>query len=212
MSYAQRSGMPDDTNWVGNIYHGINQSLWKPSYDTNSDYVAYLGRIVEPKGVHHAIAAVKKYNETAEKPLKLKIAGKHYTGHSKDSYWQNVIQPELDDTVEYVGHIADHGGKQAFLADAKALIVPSIFNEPFGMVTIEALACGTPVIGSPRGATPEIIKDGVTGFVVEPEGIAVAIAKISSIDRHACRADVEERFTLERMARRHIDAYQSLIN
>ncbi len=212
MSYAQRTGMPNDTNWVGNIYHGIDPTLWNPSYDTDSDYVAYLGRIVEPKGVHHAIAAVKKYNETAQKPLKLKIAGKHYTGHSKDSYWQNIIQPELDDMIEYVGHIADHDAKQAFLAGAKALIVPSTFDEPFGMVTIEALACGTPVIGSSRGATPEIINDGVTGFVAEPGTIADAITKMDSIDRHACRADVEERFTLERMAHGHIDAYQSLIN
>ncbi|MDB5176446.1 MAG: hypothetical protein JWN75_114 [Candidatus Saccharibacteria bacterium] len=211
MSYAQRSGMPDDTNWVGNIYHGLKTNEWTPNYATDSDYVAYLGRIVEPKGVHLAIEAVKKYNETADMPLKLKIAGKHYTGHSKDSYWQTQIEPQLGNDIEYVGHIADQDEKNKFLAGAKALIVPSTFSEPFGMVTIEALASGTPVIGSRNGATPEIIKDGETGFVVNPLDISSAISKLDTIDRHMCRSDVEERFTLERMARDHLDTYQTLI-
>ena len=211
MSYVQRAGMPDDTNWVGNVYHGLNIDDWTPNYEPAGDYVAYLGRIVEPKGVHYAIEAVKKYNQTADKPLKLKIAGKHYTGHSKDAYWQTKIEPELGEHIEYIGHIADHDEKQAFLGNAKALIVPSIFSEPFGMVTIEALACGTPVIGSPNGATPEIIQDGVTGYIVEPEDIADALTKIDAIDRHACRNDAEERFTLERMASDHLGIYNSLV-
>jgi glycosyltransferase involved in cell wall biosynthesis len=212
MSLAQRAGMPDGTNWAGNIYHGLNVDEWQPRFDGDSDYVAYLGRIVSQKGVEYAIAAVKKYNETASKPLKLKIAGKHYAGHGKDNYWQETIEPLLGNDIEYVGHISDHTDKNNFLADAKVLIVPSTFDEPFGMVTIEALACGTPVIGSPNGATPEIIKDGVTGFVVEPDQIANAITKIDQIDRHACRIDVEEHFTLKRMASEHLSVYQSLQN
>lgn len=212
MSYAQRAGMPSDTNWVGNVYHGLDMAQWQPRTSGDSDYVAYLGRIVEPKGVHHAITAVKKYNETAAKPLKLKIAGKHYAGHSKDSYWQEVIEPQLGGDIEYVGHIADHRAKNDFLAGAKALIVPSTFSEPFGMVTIEALASGTPVIGSHSGATPEIINEGRTGFVVEPDEIATALAKIDTIDRAACRQDAEARFTLERMAADHLAIYQSLQN
>lgn len=211
MSYAQRGGMPSDTNWVGNIYHGLNMSQWQPRLSGDSDYVAYLGRIVEPKGVQYAIAAVKKYNETAAKPLKLKIAGKHYAGHSKDTYWQEVIEPEIGGNIEYIGHIADHQEKNEFLAGAKALIVPSTFDEPFGMVTIEALACGTPVIGSPKGATPEIIKDSITGFVVEPENITDAITRIGSIDRRDCREDAKARFTLSRMAYDHIAMYSSVI-
>ena len=210
MSYAQRAGMPADTRWVGNVYHGLNLTEWQPNLHPSGDYVAYLGRIIEPKGVHYAIEAIKKYNETAEKPLQLKIAGKHYAGHSKDTYWQEQIEPQLGGDIKYVNYIADHDARRDFLANAKALIVPSTFDEPFGMVTIESLACGTPVIGSSKGATPEIIKEGVTGFIVEPENIADAIAKIDTIDRSACRADVEERFTLGRMASDHLNVYQSL--
>lgn len=211
MSQAQRTGMPDDTNWVGNIYHGLDLSQWQPRLTGDSDYVAYLGRIVEPKGVHNAIAAVKKYNESASRPLKLKIAGKHYSGHSKDTYWQTVIEPELGGAIEYVGHIADHKTKNEFLAGAKALIVPSLFSEPFGMVTIEALACGTPVIGGVNGATPEIIEDGTNGFIVESQNIAHALTKINSINRSDCRAVAETRFSLQRMASEHLTAYSSII-
>lgn len=210
MSYAQRAGMPNDTNWVGNIYHGLRAEGWTPNYQPAGEYVAYLGRIVEPKGVHYAIEAIKTYNQSATSPLTLKIAGKHYTGHGKDTYWRDVIEPELGNTVEYVGHISNLQDKQVFLGNARALIVPSTFDEPFGMVTIEALACGTPVIGTPSGATPELIRDGQTGFVVSPNRIADVLGKIDSIDRHVCRQDFEQRFTLERMAQEHITIYKTL--
>lgn len=210
MSYAQRAGMPEGTNWVGNIYHGLRLDEWQPRLDGDSDYVAYLGRIVEPKGVHHAIAAITKYNQTAAKPLKLKIAGKHYSGHSKDTYWQEMIEPHLSGFIEYVGHISDHEAKNEFLARAKALLVPSTFNEPFGMVTIESLACGTPVIGSPHGATPEIIEENVTGFVINPEDMANTIGKIDMINRQACRESAKRRFTLERMALEHLSLYTNI--
>jgi glycosyltransferase involved in cell wall biosynthesis len=202
--------MPQDTNWVGNIYHGIDINQWKPRLEGESDYVAYLGRIVEPKGVHHAITAVKTYNETASRPLKLKIAGKHYSGHSKDTYWKDVIEPELGGDIEYIGHIADHEQKNEFLAGAKALIVPSTFSEPFGMVTIEALACGTPVIGSSNGATPELVEDDHTGYVTDAEGISEALAKIDLINRNTCRQEAEERFTISRMATEHLKVYSRL--
>lgn len=211
MSHAQRRGMPDGTNWIGNIYHGLDAGGWTPNYQPTGEYIAYLGRIIEPKGVHYAIEAVKTYNQTAEHPLKLKIAGKHYTGHSKDTYWQAKIEPELGDMIEYVGHINNHTDKQMFLGNARALIVPSTFDEPFGMVTIEALACGTPVIGTPSGATPELIKDGITGFVVDPTAIAATFDKLATIDRHTCRQDFEKRFTLERMASEHQAIYRSLL-
>lgn len=212
MSYAQRSGMPADTNWVGNIYHGLRAEEWTPNYQPAGDYVAYLGRIVEPKGVHHAIAAVKAHNQTAVRPLTLKIAGKHYTGHGKDTYWRDVIEPELGDMIEYVGHIDNHQDKQDFLGNAKALIVPSVFDEPFGMVTIEALACGTPVIGSPAGATPEIIKEGITGYIRTPEQITETLGSIDAIDRRECRKDFEQRFTLEQMAGGHVQIYDKLVH
>src|SRR5690606_24948161 len=102
----------------------------------------------------------------AQQPLKLKIAGRHYSDHGKDDYWQSVIQPELNDMIEYVGHIKSPVDKNVFLGNAKALLVPSTFEEPFGMVTIESLACGTPVIGLSSGATGEIIEHGVTGCII----------------------------------------------
>lgn len=232
MSYAQRTGMPPDTNWVGNVYHGLSPESWPVVPDiTQKPYVAYLGRIIEPKGVHLAIAAVQKYNQTTRQKLRLKIAGKHYAGHKKDTYWQEKIAPHIDgETIEYVGFIKDAADKQDFLAQASALIVPSIFEEPFGMVMIEALACGTPVIGLDSGAIPEIVEHGKTGMVVPAvrtsptngktgssldesktaAGLASSIAAAWRIDRAACRQAFETRFTVERMCAEHLAIYRKL--
>jgi glycosyltransferase involved in cell wall biosynthesis len=218
MSYAQRRGMPSDTNWAGNVYHGLDPLALLPTKNPTRDYVAYLGRIIEPKGVHIAIQAVKRYNETAVTPLKLKIAGKHYTGHQKDTYWQTQVEPFLDDTIEYIGHIDSMKEKEGFLGNAKGLLVPSTFDEPFGMVTIEAMACDTPVIGLDSGAIPEIIINGQTGFVIEQrtalsmsDAIAQAIDTLDTITPLVCRRQFEERFTLERMAQEHIEIYNQEI-
>jgi glycosyltransferase involved in cell wall biosynthesis len=214
MSLAQRSGMPADTNWLANIYHGLPSGELHPTYEPAGGYMAYLGRIIEPKGVHLAIAAVQEYNRTAPKPLKLKIAGKHYSG-AKDQYWQERIVPQLDEDIEYVGFIADTAAKQNFLGNARALIAPSTFSEPFGLVLIEALACGTPIIGLDSGAIPEVIKDGETGVLVAKDdavqGIAAAIPEALKLDRRACRQDFEARFTGERMCREHLAAYKTLV-
>lgn len=217
LSRSQRKGMPSDTNWVGNIYHGLAPDNLQPTIHPSNDYVAYLGRIIEPKGVHIAIQAVKTYNKTASQPLTLKIAGKHYSGDTKDTYWQTYIEPELGDTIEYVGHIKSDESKQTFLGNAKALIVPSTFDEPFGMVTIESLACGTPVIGLDRGATPELITNDENGIIVPYDDdvqaandIATALVSIDSISRKACRDSFEARFTSQRMASEHADLYRRL--
>jgi glycosyltransferase involved in cell wall biosynthesis len=207
MSLAQRSGMPDETNWVANIYHGLAKDAFRFVSEPAGDYVAYLGRLIKPKGAHLAIAAAKQAG------VKLKLAGKHYSGE-KDSYWQEFILPEIDDDqIEYIGFLREHAQLQEFLGNARALIVPSIYNEPFGMVVIEAMACGTPVIGLRSGAIPELIEGGVTGFVVDDEaGIADAIARIGTINRAACRRAFEKRFTLERMCQEHLAVYQNLQN
>lgn len=166
MSLAQRDGMPEDTNWVANIPHGIPKLLFNLNNEPSGGYVAYLGRIIEAKGVHLAIAAVRQHNQTAKQPLRLKIAGKHYAGHAKDTYWQERIEPQIDGSeIEYIGFIDDVPGKQAFLGDASALLVPSLFNEPFGMVSIESLACGTPIVGLDSGAIPEVVSHGKTGII-----------------------------------------------
>lgn len=218
ISHAQRRTMPANTNWVGNTYHGVDSSEFKTCVDNKQrDYIAYIGRIIQPKGLHLAIAAVNEYNRTATKKLKLKIAGKHYTDYAKDNYWQEQILPMLGDDIEYVGFIKDIDQKNEFLGNAKALIIPSIFDEPFGMVMIEALASGTPIIGLDSGAIPEVIT-GKTGILVKKSeddnitinNLSVAIDKIENINRQDCRDDFEARFTLNRMCQSHADIYRQL--
>lgn len=218
ISMAQRAGMPADTNWIANVYHGIDASIFQPNYAPGGHYLAYIGRIIEPKGVHLAIAAVKKYNETAHEPYTLRIAGKHYSG-AKDTYWQDRIAPQIDGkTIIYEGFVNNDAAKQSLLGNAAAVLVPSLFEEPFGMVAIEALACGTPVIGLQSGALPEVIVGGTTGSIVPKnagdEGatvvnLAAAIAGIQGVDRQACRADFEARFTINRMCSEYLQAYRS---
>jgi glycosyltransferase involved in cell wall biosynthesis len=204
MSLAQRKNMPPDTNWVANVYHGLPEDEFAFN-DSPGDYIAFMGRLIKPKGAHVAIAAAKQAG------VKLKIAGKHYSGE-KDKYWHEFIEPEIDgNQIDYVGFLRGTE-RQAFLANAHALLAPSVFDEPFGMVMIEALACGTPVIGLRSGAIPEVIEDGKTGFVVDdPADLAAAIQKVSVIDRRTCRAEFEQRFMLERMCDEHVKAYSRLV-
>jgi glycosyltransferase involved in cell wall biosynthesis len=178
LSLAQRRGMPADTHWVGNIYHGLDSEAFRPVARPAGDYVLYMGRIIEPKGVHLAIAAARQAG------VRLIMAGKHYAG-AKDRYWTERIEPELGPDLEYVGYVGDDELKRDLLANAAALVVPSTFEEPFGMVMIEALACGTPVVGWPAGAIPEVVRDGITGFVTED--LAGGLRRVGRIDRRACR-------------------------
>ncbi len=215
LSQAQRAGMPAGTNWAGNVYHGIDAALFKPQYRPAGGYVAYLGRIIEPKGLHIAIEAVKQYNVHRNTKLQLHIAGKHYAGH-KDAYWQERIAPQIDgNEVQYVGFIKSAAEKQAFLGNADALIVPSTFEEPFGMVMIEALACGTPVIGLHSGAIPEVIRHGRTGYIIPKDNATTMIAKaltgIQAIDRQVCRQDFEARFTAAHMSDGYRDVYEKVL-
>ena len=230
LSMAQRASMPPETHWVGNIYHGLPRDEYSYSeLATATDpYVVYLGRIVESKGVHLAVGAVREYNRRATGPrLRLKIAGKHYAGHAKDTYWNDTIVPHIDGVeVEYVGFIKSAADKQALLGGAQALIMPSIFEEPFGMVAIESMACGTPVIGLNRGAIAEVIgEDG--GLVVEAPMsttagrshideqqvvglLAEATARIPELSRKGCRQRFERKFTLDTMVAAHHEVYRQL--
>jgi glycosyltransferase involved in cell wall biosynthesis len=227
MSLAQRSEMPPETNWVGNIYHGVDQHELKPAAPTAERYVAYLGRIIEPKGVHLAIRAVRRFNAKVQpgQRVKLRLAGKHYAG-AKDSYWRERILPELAEDVEYAGFLRTTAQIQSFLGGARALVVPSTFAEPFGMVMIEALACGTPGVGLDTGAIPEVISEGVTGAVVrkihEADGrldeaatvaaLAQALQRVDDYDRSECRREFERRFTIERMAQEHLAVYEKVVH
>jgi glycosyltransferase involved in cell wall biosynthesis len=226
-SYAQRTGMPSDTNWVANIPHGLTNPALTPVAKPSGDYVAYLGRIIEPKGVHLAIQAVQIYNKTAKTPLTLRLAGKHYAEESKDAYWREKIEPALDDPhIFYDGFLDTDRMKRNFLANAKCLVVPSLFDEPFGMVTLEAFACGTPVIALDSGALPEIIDEAKTGRIVKKERnwnnktdeqatvrrLAHALGNIDNIDRTACRLTYEARFSAKHMATEHIALYRRLLS
>lgn len=220
ISMAQRRDMPADTNWLANIYHGLDEKRFTPNYRPQGRYLAYLGRIVENKGVHLAIAAVRQYNAAhPDQPYVLKIAGKHYAGHGKDSYWREKIEPQIDGRqIQYIGFIDDNAAKQDFLGNATALLVPSTFSEPFGMVLIEALACGTPIIGLNSGAIPEVIT-GQNGIVVSRhedesktlQGLQQAIESIGTVDRKTCRTTLEDNYTLAKMCRDHLAAYQKLL-
>jgi glycosyltransferase involved in cell wall biosynthesis len=218
LSYAQRKEMPKNTNWVGNVYHGLPKNEYKPNYEPAQNYIVYMGRIIESKGVHLAIEAINKYNETAQTKISLKIAGKYYSGNRKDNYWEQKILPHLNDpNIEYVGFLKSTPEKQALLGHAKALIIPSIFEEPFGMVMIEALACATPIIGLDSGAIPEVINKDV-GILIKKadaknmtENLAAAISDVGKIDRHKCRKHFEQNFTSKRMAENYFKIYNSLI-
>jgi glycosyltransferase involved in cell wall biosynthesis len=225
LSFAQRASMPADTNWLANIYHGLSESKLLPVLKPTNDYVAYLGRIIEPKGVHLAIGALQVYNRAhPNRPLTLKIAGKHYAGNTKDAYWQTRILPEIDDQIQYIGHLKQDECR-SFLANARCLLVPSTFSEPFGMVMIEALACGTPVIGLDSGAIPEIICDQNIGMVITKQfnasgvldeahaihALARSLEQTDTFNRDSCRKVFEQRFTAERMAQEHLAAYEKLI-
>lgn len=222
MSKAQRLTMPEGTNWVGNIYHGLPLQEYSPQLIPSGNYVASLGRIIKAKGVHLAIAAIIRYNQAhPDKPLTLKIAGKHYSGQ-KDQYWQHHVKPYIDSgAIEYVGFLRTNREKQEFLGHARALLVPSLFDEPFGIVMIEAFACGTPVIGLKSGAIPEVVTHNKTGFLIdkpkpreEPAetigGLAHALERVDSISRSDCRKEFEQKFTTERMASEHITIYKKL--
>ena len=224
LSRAQRKGMPANTNWLANIYHGLPRDQLQPLQSPSNNYIGYLGRIIEPKGVHLAAAAVELYNQRhPDQPITLRIAGKHYSGNGKDTYWQERINPRLGEHIMYDGFVKPEN-RQTFIGNARALIVPSIFEEPFGMVVIEALACGTPVIGLDSGAIPEIIASDKIGSVVRKRytvgdtldtaatsaALAESFERIDTFDRIACRQAFEARFTADRMVSEHVAAYAKL--
>jgi len=201
ISNAQRRPVPQ-ANWLRTIHHGIPEKLLTPQPVTPS-YLAVLGRIAPEKGVDTAIRIAIRCG------MPLKIAAK--VDRADQDYYDEVIRPLMDHPlVEYIGEIGDHE-KSRFLSGALGLLLPINWPEPFGLVMIEAMACGAPVIAFNRGSVPEIIDEGVTGFVVEDELSAVAIVdRLSQMDRALVRKRFEERFTARRMALDYLAAYQKL--
>jgi glycosyltransferase involved in cell wall biosynthesis len=202
ISDSQRRPVPQ-ANWISTIHHGLPENLLTPR-PVEPGYLAVLGRIAPEKGVDRAIKIALRCG------LRLKIAAK--IDRADQDYYDEVIRPIIGHTsIEYIGEIADHQ-KSDFLSGAIGLLLPLDWPEPFGLVMIEAMACGTPVIAYNRGSVPEIIDDGVTGFIVEDETSAVAaVSRLPSLDRGAVRVQFEKRFTARRMATDYLAAYRGLM-
>ena len=203
ISDQQRRPIPN-LNWVRTVHHGMPGRLLTPQPVTPS-YFAFLGRISPEKGVDKAIRIAGAAG------VKLKIAAKVDVADLK--YWRDEIEPLVDASphVEFIGEIND-AQKPAFLSGAHALLFPIDWPEPFGLVMIEAMACGTPVIAFNRGSVPEVVDHGLTGFIVPDEPAAVAaIDNLDRLDRRQVRQQFERRFTSWRMAQDYLDVYQELI-
>jgi glycosyltransferase involved in cell wall biosynthesis len=202
ISDAQRAPI-QGLNWVRTVLHGSPANLLTPR-PAKQDYFAFLGRISPEKGVDKAIRIAQAAG------VKLKVAAKVDAADKK--YWEGQIKPLLDRSthVEFVGEIND-AQKPDFLSGAHALLFPIDWPEPFGLVMIEAMACGTPVIAFPFGSVPEVIDHGVTGFIVPDEASAVsAIGNLGRLDRRQVRRQFERRFTARRMAEDYVSVYQEL--
>ena len=203
ISDHQRRPIPD-LNWVRTVLHGMPARLLTPQ-PVAQRYFAFLGRISPEKGADKAIRIA------AAAGVKLKMAAK--VDNADRAYYEQEIAPLIAASphVEFIGEINDTQ-KPAFLSGAHALLFPIDWPEPFGLVMIESMACGTPVIAFNRGSVPEVIDHGVTGFIVPDEAAAIAaIGSIDRLDRRAVRATFDRRFTARRMAEDYLDVYEDLI-
>ena len=201
ISNSQRKPIPR-LNWVRTVLHGMPATLLTPQ-PVQQSYFAFLGRISPEKGVDKAIRIAGRAG------VKLKIAAK--VDNADKAYFDSEIKPLLaQGHVEFIGEI-DDSQKPAFLSGAHALLFPIDWPEPFGLVMIEAMACGTPVIAFNCGSVPEVMDDGLTGFIVNSEDAAVAaIDRLDELDRAKVRQQFERRFTARRMAQDYVDVYTEL--
>ncbi|HXG01854.1 MAG TPA: glycosyltransferase family 4 protein [Candidatus Binatia bacterium] len=204
ISHAQRRPVQHlGLTWAGTVYHGLPLADY-PYSPAGGRYLAFLGRISPEKRVDLAIAVARRVG------LPLKIAAK--VDPADRGYFEREIRPLLDDPlVEYVGEIGE-ADKPAFLGGALALLFPIDWPEPFGLVMIEAMACGTPVVARGCGSVPEVVVSGRTGYVVDTlDELADAVKRVDNLDRAACRRHVEEHFTVERMADDYEAIYRRLL-
>jgi glycosyltransferase involved in cell wall biosynthesis len=202
ISDAQRMPLPW-ANWQGTVHHGLPRESFSVG-GGKGGYLAFLGRTSPEKGLDQAIEIAKR----AEMPLK--IAAK--IDRVDVEYFETVIKPLLDHPlIEFIGEVG-YPEKNVFLGNAAALVFPINWREPFGLVMIEAMACGTPVIAYPLGSVPEVVQERVTGFIVpDLEGAVKAVKRLTEIDRRKCRRHFEQYFNAERMARDYLNIYQRLV-
>jgi glycosyltransferase involved in cell wall biosynthesis len=185
------------------IHHGLDPANY-PVGDGDGGYLLFLGRMTPDKGVRQAVMAAR----CAGRPL---IVAAKNREESEQAYFTDEIKPLLDDGVEFVGEVSG-ANKTTLLGGASALLNPIQWPEPFGLVMIEAMACGTPVIACPNGAAPEIVDDGVTGYLCSGDNQLVqAISTVDRLSRQACRQAVVERFSAARMVNDHLALYDELV-
>ena len=202
ISLNQRRPAPD-LPWVANVPNALELSLY-PCKPHRGDYLLFLGRMSADKGAHRAIAVA------FEAGLPLKLAGKCREPMER-RYFEEYVEPHLGPQIEYLGEVT-HGHKVELLQDARVTLFPIEWEEPFGLVMIESMACGTPVIATRRGAVPEVIEDGRSGIVVdEYREMPAAIEAADALDPWDCRAFVEERFSRGRMVGDYVDAYRAVL-
>ncbi len=201
-SLAQRKQMPE-LHWYANIYHGVDTDEFSFNPEPG-DYFLYLGRVTEDKGVHLAIEAAKKAG------VRLIIAGRSYPA---EGYWHSHIEKKIDGkNISYIGE-QGHKEKIPYLQKAKGLIFPAQWEEVFGYSMIEAMSCGTPVIGWNKGAIPEVVKHGVTGYVVNSvEEMAEAMKNINNISRKETRKRAELFFSVKKMITGYQNIYKRLLS
>ena len=194
-----------EANWQATIYHGLPRDLYTFRKGPG-DYLAFIGRASFGKRLDRAIRIA------CHSEMKLKVAAQI---DPQDEHFKRDIEPLLDQARDWVEFIGEVGGreKDEFLGNAHALLFPIDWPEPFGLVMIESLACGTPVIAWRNGAVPEVINDGRTGFIVESvEEASQAVRRISGLNREICRQVFEDRFDAARMTREYVEVYQRLVS
>jgi glycosyltransferase involved in cell wall biosynthesis len=203
ISHEQRRPIPW-ANWQATVYHGLPRDL-HTFRERPGDYLVFLGRLSPEKRLDRAIEIAQQSGR------KLKVAAKIYP--EERDYFKQTIEPLLHESWSWVEFLGEVGGRQKdeLLGNALALLFPIDWPEPFGLVMIEAMACGTPFIAWRKGSVPEVMEDDVTGFVVDSVEEAVwAVGPVASLSRHACRSVFEERYDAVRMAREYLEVYRRL--
>jgi glycosyltransferase involved in cell wall biosynthesis len=203
ISDSQRASLPE-AHWLGTVYHGMPPDVYRPSFEQGK-YLAFLGGITPEKGPGDAIKIAR------EAGFPLRIAAK--LPRQQGRYFKQQLKPLIDgQQVQFTGEL-DEQGKGEFLRNAVALLFPIDWPEPFGLVMIEAMACGTPVIAYPCGSVPEVIDHGVSGLIVDNcTEAGKAVAEVGKLDRRLIRETFEQRFTCERMVRSYLDNYEALVS